>query len=69
MRRGRLRFLIPFGLGVAVAASVVTVSGGVGSLAATRYEDLNLFTSVRPARCARASRSWRQLGRSGIRVA
>ncbi len=44
--RNRFRFLVPFGSGVAVAALVLGLSGTFGSYAATRYEDLNLFTNV-----------------------
>ena len=46
MRRQRFRFLVPFASGVAAAALFLGLSGSVTSLAATRYEDLNLFTSV-----------------------
>lgn len=46
MRRQRFRFLVPFASGVAAAAFFLGLSGSVTSLAATRYEDLNLFTSV-----------------------
>jgi carboxyl-terminal processing protease len=46
MRRQRFRFLVPFASGVAAAALFLGLSGSVNSLAATRYEDLNLFTSV-----------------------
>ncbi len=46
MRRPRVRFLLTFLSGVVTAAIVTTVAGGVGSIAATRYEDLSLFTSV-----------------------
>jgi len=46
MRRQRFRFLVPFASGVAAAAFLLGLSGSVTSLAATRYEDLNLFTSV-----------------------
>jgi len=46
MRRQRFRFVVPFASGVAAAALFLGLSGSVNSLAATRYEDLNLFTSV-----------------------
>ncbi|HKJ23728.1 MAG TPA: S41 family peptidase [Myxococcota bacterium] len=46
MRRQRFRFLVPFASGVAAAALFLGLTGSVSSLAATRYEDLNLFTSV-----------------------
>ncbi len=46
MRRNRVRLLLTFLSGVAVAAIVSIVTGTVGSIAATRYEDLSLFTSV-----------------------
>jgi len=46
MRRNRLRLVVPFASGVAAAALLLGLSGAVTSLAATRYEDLNLFTSV-----------------------
>ena len=46
MRRNRFRFVVPFASGVAAAALFLGLSGSVTSLAATRYEDLNLFTSV-----------------------
>lgn len=46
MRRQRFRFVVPFASGVAAAAIFLGLSGSVTSLAATRYEDLNLFTSV-----------------------
>jgi carboxyl-terminal processing protease len=46
MRRNRFRFVVPFASGVVAAALFLGLSGSVTSLAATRYEDLNLFTSV-----------------------
>jgi carboxyl-terminal processing protease len=46
MRRQRIRFLLTFFAGVLAAALVLGVSGSVTSLAATRYEDLSLFTNV-----------------------
>ena len=46
MRRNRIRLLLTFLSGVVMAAIVSVVSGTVGSLAAPRYEDLSLFTSV-----------------------
>lgn len=46
MRRQRFRFLVPFASGVAAAALFLGLSGSVTTFAATRYEDLNLFTSV-----------------------
>lgn len=45
MRRQRLRLLLTFLAGVIAAASTIVVSGSVTS-AATRYEDLSLFTNV-----------------------
>ena len=46
MRRQRVRLLLTFLSGVVAAAIVSVVAGTVGSVAATRYEDLSLFTSV-----------------------
>jgi carboxyl-terminal processing protease len=46
MRRQRVRLLLTFLSGVIAAAIVSVVAGTVGSVAATRYEDLSLFTSV-----------------------
>lgn len=46
MRRQRIRFLLTFLAGVVAAAAVLGISGSVTSLAATRYEDLSLFTNV-----------------------
>ncbi len=46
MGRQRFRYVVPFASGVAAAAFFLGLSGSVQSLAATRYEDLNLFTSV-----------------------
>jgi len=46
MQRPRIRLLLTFLSGVVVAALVGGIAGSVGSVAATRYEDLSLFTSV-----------------------
>jgi carboxyl-terminal processing protease len=46
MRRQRVRLLLTFLSGVVAAAVASIVAGTVGSVAATRYEDLSLFTSV-----------------------
>jgi len=46
MPRQRVRLLLTFLSGVVAAAVVSVVAGTVGSVAATRYEDLGLFTSV-----------------------
>jgi carboxyl-terminal processing protease len=46
MRRQRVRFLLTFMSGVLVAAIVGMLAGPLGSVAATRYEDLSLFTDV-----------------------
>jgi len=46
MRRQRVRLLLTFLSGVVAAAVASVVAGTVGSVAATRYEDLSLFTSV-----------------------
>ena len=47
VKRERFRILLTFLAGVAVAALVMAVSSGVANVAAaTRYEDLCLFTSV-----------------------
>jgi carboxyl-terminal processing protease len=46
MPRLRVRFLLTFLAGVVVAALVGGAAGTVGSFAATRYEDLSLFTDV-----------------------
>jgi carboxyl-terminal processing protease len=46
MRSQRIHFLLVFLSGVMAAALVTGVAGSVGSFAATRYEDLSLFTSV-----------------------
>jgi len=46
MRRQRIRFLLTFLSGVVAAAVASIVTGTVGSVAATRYDDLSLFTSV-----------------------
>jgi carboxyl-terminal processing protease len=42
----RLRFALGFVLGLAVAGVALAVVGGAQSAAATRYEDLSLFSSV-----------------------
>jgi carboxyl-terminal processing protease len=46
MRTQRVRFLLTFLSGVVAAAVTSVVAGTVGSHAASRYEDLSLFTSV-----------------------
>ncbi len=46
MRRLRIRFLITFLSGILAAVLVSSLAGTVNSVAATRYEDLSLFTSV-----------------------
>jgi carboxyl-terminal processing protease len=46
MRRQRFRLLLTFFSGVVAAGIASVVAGTVGSVAATRYEDLGLFTSV-----------------------
>ncbi|MEE9608301.1 MAG: S41 family peptidase [Myxococcota bacterium] len=46
MRRLRVRFFLTFLAGVVVASLAGGLTGGVRSFAATRYEDLSLFTSV-----------------------
>jgi carboxyl-terminal processing protease len=46
MRPQRVRLLLTFLCGVVAAGIVSVVAGTVGSVAATRYEDLSLFTSV-----------------------
>jgi carboxyl-terminal processing protease len=46
MRRNRIDLLLTFLSGVVTAAVVSVLAGTVGSVAATRYEDLSLFTSV-----------------------
>ena len=46
MRRLRVRFLLAFLSGVLAAALAGSFAGSVGSFAATRYEDLSLFTNV-----------------------
>jgi len=45
MRRQRVRLLLTFLAGVVAAASVASLAGSIGQ-AATRYEDLSLFTDV-----------------------
>ncbi len=42
----KLRFIVTFGAGVAVAALILGGLRPVGTFAATRYEDLSLFTEV-----------------------
>jgi len=46
MRRQRIRFLATFLSGIVVAVLVATLSNSVASVAATRYEDLSLFTNI-----------------------
>ncbi|MGH0032614.1 MAG: S41 family peptidase [Myxococcota bacterium] len=46
MRPQRVRFLLTFLAGVIAAGVMTAVSGSVSSFAATRYEDLSLFTNV-----------------------
>ncbi len=46
MRRSGLRFFFPFVSGVLAASVAILVTGGASSRAASRYEDLSLFTSV-----------------------
>jgi carboxyl-terminal processing protease len=46
MRRHRIRFLLTFLAGIVAAILVTTLSNSVTSIAATRYEDLSLFTNV-----------------------
>jgi carboxyl-terminal processing protease len=46
MKRFRIRFFFTFLSGVLVAGLIGPMIGSVGSVAATRYEDLSLFTSV-----------------------
>ena len=46
MRRDRVRFLLTFLAGVLAAAVASVLAGSAGSFAATRYEDLAVFTSV-----------------------
>ena len=46
MRPQRIPFLLTFLAGIVATVLVITFSGSVASLAATRYEDLNLFTNV-----------------------
>jgi carboxyl-terminal processing protease len=46
MRRQRLRLLLTFLAGVIAATATASFSGSVASFAATRYEDLSLFTNV-----------------------
>jgi len=42
----KIRFLVTFAAGVAAAVVALGVTGGVRTFAATRYEDLSLFTEV-----------------------
>jgi carboxyl-terminal processing protease len=46
MRPQRIGFLLTFLAGMVVTVLVATFSGSVASIAATRYEDLSLFTNV-----------------------
>ncbi len=46
MRRLRMRFMLTFLAGVSAAAAVSVVAATVGNSAATRYDDLSLFTNV-----------------------
>jgi len=46
MRRDRIRFLLTFLAGVMAAAVTGVLAGSAGSLAATRYEELSVFTNV-----------------------
>jgi len=46
MRRVRIRFLLTFLAGVLAAALTGVLAGSAGSLAATRYDELSVFTSV-----------------------
>ena len=46
MRRQRVRFLLTFLAGIAAAVLVTSFSSSMSVVAATRYEDLSLFTSV-----------------------
>jgi carboxyl-terminal processing protease len=46
MRRQRIRLLVTFFSGVVAATVAGGVAGTVGTVAAARYEDLGLFTSV-----------------------
>jgi carboxyl-terminal processing protease len=46
MRRQRVRFLLTFLAGIAAAVLVTSLSSSMSVVAATRYEDLSLFTSV-----------------------
>ncbi len=46
MRRNRVRFLLTFFAGVMAAAVISVLASSAGSLAATRYEELSVFTSV-----------------------
>ena len=46
MRRVRIRFLLTFLAGVMAAALTGVIAGSAGSRAATRYEELSVFTNV-----------------------
>jgi carboxyl-terminal processing protease len=46
MRRHRIRFLLTFLAGIAAAVLVISLSSSITSIAATRYDDLSLFTNV-----------------------
>src|SRR5574342_479571 len=46
MRRQRVRFLLTFLAGIAAAVLATNLSGTLSVVAATRYEDLSLFTNV-----------------------
>ena len=46
MRRQRVRFLLTFLAGIAAAVLATSLSSVLSSVAATRYEDLALFTNV-----------------------
>jgi carboxyl-terminal processing protease len=46
MRRQRVRFLLTFLAGIAAAVLATSLSSTLSSVAATRYEDLELFTNV-----------------------
>jgi len=46
MKRPSLRFLLPFASGMAAALVAIVLTDGGATLAATRYEDLSLFTRV-----------------------
>ncbi len=48
MRRNRIRLLITFLAGVVAAAAAGGLAGSVGSIAATRYDDVDLLTGEGP---------------------